>query len=69
MKAIKPNLKKGSNNFCSRLELPEQKTNVEDLDRVLIAASAIIPIFNFPGWQYVHLHEVLLYPDSLDHEF
>jgi hypothetical protein len=42
---------------------------VEELDRVLIAASAIIPIFNFPEWEYRNLHEVLLYPDSFDHEF
>jgi Mlc titration factor MtfA (ptsG expression regulator) len=35
----------------------------------LIASSAVIPIFNFTGWEYVNLHEVLLYPDSFDHEF
>jgi len=35
----------------------------------LIAASATIPIFNFTRWEYIHLHEVLLYPYSFNHEF
>ncbi len=44
-------------------------TEVTDLDRVLIGAGAIIPIFGFPGWEYRHLNEVLLYPDSFDEDF
>ncbi len=55
--------------FLTLVKITGVKTVVEDIDRILIAASAIIPIFNFPGWQYRNLHEVLLYPDSFDHEF
>jgi MtfA peptidase len=55
--------------FLSQVKITGINTIVEDLDRVLVAASAIIPIFNFPGWEYIHLHEVLLYPDSFNHEF
>jgi len=55
--------------FLSQVSITGIKTEVEELDNVLIAASAIIPIFNFPGWEYVTLHEVLLYPDSFDHHF
>lgn len=55
--------------FFSQTKITGVNTVVEDQDRVLIAASAIIPIFNFPGWEYIHLHEVLLYPDSFNHEF
>jgi MtfA peptidase len=55
--------------FLATTRINGIKTAVEDIDRVLIAASAVIPIFNFPGWEYVNLHEVLLYPDSFDHEF
>ena len=55
--------------FLKQVRITGVKTTVEDLDKVLIPASAIIPIFNFPGWEYIHLHEVLLYPDSFDHEF
>ena len=55
--------------FLAQVKITGVKTMVEDIDRVLIAASAVIPIFNFPGWEYANLHEVLLYPDSFDHEF
>ena len=58
-----------SQQFLSQTKITGVNTVVEDLDKVLIAASAIIPIFNFPGWEYIHLHEVLLYPDSFNHEF
>lgn len=55
--------------FLATTRITGVNTIVEDIDKVLIAASAVIPIFNFPGWEYVNLHEVLLYPDSFDHEF
>ena len=55
--------------FLNQVRITGVKTKVEDIDRILIAASAIIPIFNFPGWEYRNLHEVLLYPDSFDHEY
>ena len=55
--------------FLATTRITGVNTNVEDIDRVLIAASAVIPIFNFGGWEYVNLHEVLLYPDAFDHEF
>ena len=55
--------------FLSAIKITGIRTTLEDQDRVLIAASAVIPIFNFPGWEYRNLHEVLLYPDSFDHEF
>jgi Mlc titration factor MtfA (ptsG expression regulator) len=55
--------------FLTQIKITGVNTVVEDVDKVLIAASAIIPIFNFPGWEYRNLNEVLLYPDSFDHEF
>ena len=55
--------------FLTQVKITGVKTVVEDVDKVLIAASAIIPIFNFSDWEYPNLNEVLLYPDSFDHEF
>jgi Mlc titration factor MtfA (ptsG expression regulator) len=55
--------------FLGRVKITGVKTEVEDIDRILIASSAVIPIFNFPGWEYLNLHEVLLYPDSFNHDF
>ena len=37
--------------------------------RVLVAASAIIPIFGFPEWEWHQINEVLVYPDRFDTEF
>ena len=55
--------------FLTDVKITGVKTVVEDIDRVLVAASAIIPILNFEGWRYVNLHEVLLYPGSFNHDF
>lgn len=55
--------------FLSRVRITGINTGVEDIDKVMIAASAIIPIFNFKEWEYVNLNEVLLYPDAFGHEF
>lgn len=44
-------------------------TEVDDTDRILVAASAIIPVFEFPNWKYTNLFEVLLYPNSFNDQF
>lgn len=55
--------------FLQAVSITGVKTNVELLDRILIASSAIIPLFGFPAWTYSHLDEVLLYPDSFDRNY
>jgi len=55
--------------FLSGIRITGVKTKVEDLDRLLIASSAIIPIFRFPEWEYGNLNEVLVYPDTFSQEF
>ncbi len=43
-----------------------------DLDtttRVLTAASAVIPIFGFPNWEWDQISEVLVYPDRFDQDY
>ena len=55
--------------FLATTRITGVKTTVEEIDKVYIAASAIIPIFGFAGWEYNNLNEVLLYPDSFDHDF
>ncbi len=39
---------------------PEVKVSITD--RLLVASSAVIPVFGFPGWEYNTLNEVILYP-------
>lgn len=57
------------NQFISTTRITGVNTPVEEIDKVFVAASAVIPIFGFPEWEYVNLNEVLLYPDSFNHEF
>ncbi|MES2332542.1 MAG: M90 family metallopeptidase [Bacteroidota bacterium] len=42
------------------------KTEVTDLDRLLIASSGVIPIFGFPEWKYYNLRDILLYPGAFN---
>ena len=41
-------------------------TEVVLTDKLLVASSAVIPIFEFPDWKYTNLFEVLLYPGSFN---
>jgi len=43
-------------------------TVVDELDKLLVASSAVIPIFGFDGWHYYNLRNVLLYEDTFDAE-
>ena len=38
--------------FLHNVRITAVKTTVDDLDKVLVAASAIIPIYSFKNWQY-----------------
>ena len=42
---------------------------ITDLDKLLVAAAAIIPIFSFPDWRYNNIGEVLLYKDAFNTEY
>ncbi len=55
--------------FLTQIKITGINTTVADIDRIYIAASAIIPVFNFEGWEYFNLHEILLYPDSFNDEY
>jgi Mlc titration factor MtfA (ptsG expression regulator) len=55
--------------FLAKVKVTGVNTMVEDIDRVLIGAGAIIPIFGFPEWEYINLHTVLLYPGSFNESF
>lgn len=55
--------------FLATTRITGVQTTVEEIDQIYISASAIIPIFGFPKWQYHNLHEVLLYPDAFNHDY
>lgn len=47
----------------------EKGVDLTDEDRVLIAASATIPLLHFENWAYQNLDEVIVYPDYFDERF
>ena len=57
------------NNFIRRVTIEFIGLEENDQDKVFIAASAIIPIFRFGDWEYPNLTNVILYPDTFNHEF
>ncbi len=55
--------------FLSTVRITGIGTEIDDLDRVLVAAGAIIPIFGFAGWRYNNISEVLLYNDTFSKDY
>jgi MtfA peptidase len=55
--------------FLGAVKITGANAEVEDLDRVLISAAAILPVFYIPDWEYINLHEVLVYPGNFNTEF
>jgi Mlc titration factor MtfA (ptsG expression regulator) len=55
--------------FLSAVKITGVNAIVEDIDRLLIAAGAIIPVYSITDWQYINLHEVLVYPGSFNMDF
>ncbi|WP_375418956.1 zinc-dependent peptidase [uncultured Hymenobacter sp.] len=50
--------------FLARTTITGVQTEVDELTRLLVAASAVIPAFGFPDWEYRNLGEVLIVPDA-----
>ena len=44
-------------------------TDVDTTTLVLAGASAIIPIFGFPEWEWDQINEVLIYPERFNEDF
>lgn len=57
------------NAFLAGITIEGVGTVIDDTDRVMIASSAVIPIFGFKDWRYQNLTNVILYPDTFDGEF
>ena len=55
--------------FLSSVKITGANAELEDVDRILIGAAAIIPVYFITDWQYINLHEVLVYPGNFNHDF
>ncbi len=67
--ADKPRFLKQVNTFLQTVKITAINTTITDADKILVAASATIPMFAFDGWVYPHLEEVLLYGDHFNMGF
>ncbi|WP_158796567.1 zinc-dependent peptidase [Pedobacter sp. L105] len=55
--------------FLSYVRIEGVGLTPDPLDRLLVACSAIIPVFGFGHWKYQNLSSVVLYPDTFNQEF
>jgi len=55
--------------FLGETRITGIKVEIDETTRVLAGASAIIPIFGFPEWEWDQIREVLVYPNRFDGEF
>ncbi len=55
--------------FLQRTRITGIDTTIDDTDRILVASSAVIPIFAFTDWRYTTISEVLLYPNAFNANF
>jgi hypothetical protein len=55
--------------FFKDVSISGVSIRIDDTDRLLVAASAVIPLFGFPGWRYHNLNEVLLYGGTFNHDY
>lgn len=55
--------------FLSGIHVEGVGTPITVLDKLLIASSAVIPVFGFEDWRYDNLTNVLLYPDTFNKDF
>ncbi|MFT3827676.1 MAG: zinc-dependent peptidase [Chitinophagaceae bacterium] len=67
--AGKQQFEKRVQQFLEKIRITGVGVQVEELDRLLVASGAIIPIFHFSGWQYNNINEVLLFKDSFNEEY
>ena len=55
--------------FLAFTKISGVDVNVDIRDRLLIASSAVIPVFSFPNWKNYPLDEVLLYKGNFNEQF
>jgi Mlc titration factor MtfA (ptsG expression regulator) len=61
--------RRGVQVFLGEKRITGIKVEIDTTTRVLAAASAVIPIFGFPDWEWHQIREVLVYPSRFTREF
>jgi len=64
----KLHFKKRIQYFLSYVTIEAIDFELEDLDILLVASSAVIPVFGFDEWQYPNLSKVFIFPDYFNYD-
>jgi Mlc titration factor MtfA (ptsG expression regulator) len=67
--ADKPLFDERARLFMETTPIEAGQFEVSDQDRLLVAASAVIPVWGFPDWHYINVSKVLLLPASFNDQF
>jgi len=68
-KSERKRFESGVAGFLQYVTIEGVGTEITDVDRVLIASGAIIPVFGLGNWEYANLTNVILYPDAFDKDY
>ncbi len=55
--------------FFEKVRITGVDTEINDKDRLLVACSAVIPLFGYPGSSFDNLSEVLIYKGRFNHDY
>jgi len=55
--------------FFEKVRITGVDTKINDKDRILVASSAVIPLFGYPGSSFDNLSEVLIYKGRFNHDY
>lgn len=55
--------------FFDKVRVTGVDTKINDKDRILVACSAVIPLFGYPGTSFDNLSEVLIYKGTFNHDY
>lgn len=55
--------------FLSEVYIDSVDFEIEELDKILIASSAVIPVFSFQEWHYPTVTGIIIYPDNFNEDF
>ena len=64
----KLHFKKRMQFFLSYIKIEAVGFELEELDTLLVASSAIIPVFGFDNWKYPNIKKVVIYPDYFNYD-
>lgn len=55
--------------FLALVNIQGIQTTVDNKTKLLVGASAVIPLFEWPEWRYAGLREIFIYPQNFDDNF